>query len=256
MFVVGAAIVLLVLVRARRLRRLSTVKTKLEAAFDLSGLDFSGRTEYAGCLSHQWALDNLYYKKHGRVGSHLQDQLRDNTLVAFMLLALVLGCSAVIMGLLIVGSVVALGGAALVIFVGVLIAVGPGEPRTSEEFLDHLGMVTFADLSREDYVYVRIAVRSARRWILISAATGLAFLVMSPWGEALPDVAGAFVAASVGYLILGPALALASISMVLSILYMALAIPLLCFFAPRALIRGLRRKSSVVSGAREAVGDS
>ncbi len=256
MFGVGAAILLLVVMRARHLRRFSTVKTKLEAAFDLSDLDFSGRTEYARCYSHQWALNNLYYKKHGRLGSHLQDQLRENTLVTFMLLALVLGSSAVVIGLLIVGSVVALGGAALIIFIGALIGVGPGEPRSSEEFLSHVSAVPLAELSGEDYVYVRIALRSIRRWIFISVAAGVVFLVGSPWAEMLPDLVGAVVAAVVGRLILEPALFLASISFVLSLLYMSAAIPVLFFFVPRALIRVLRKNPSETSAAKKTVGES
>jgi hypothetical protein len=104
---------------------------------------------------------------------------------------------------------------------GVLIAVGPGGPRYSENLLDAVGEYEITDLKAQDFVYVKIANDTIMKSAIITLTLGILFIAISPWGDLLPMVLAQVISIFVLYLIFNPAMTLLNFNFVLAVIYIA-----------------------------------
>jgi len=237
----GALIVLTAVWRARNIRSYRKFQENLEMTVDVANLDLSGQTEYTNCYSHQWVIENMYLKKHSRIGRSFQEQLMEDTLVTVLWFGLALGLVSMFIGVFLISSLLVVGSAVGVFAAGALIIVGPGSPRDSEELLAALIEVGPSQLCREDYPYVRIAVASMVRWTVFTFTIGIAFLMVSPWADMFPEIVALVISAFTENLLYTPALILSEIWVPLAFVYMATAIPLFLVIVPKIVLDVLKR---------------
>ena len=238
----GILILLVTLWRARNIKTYFEFRRKFEDTFDVQNIDLSGETEYTHCFSHEWVRDNIVRRKHNKLGNTLQDHLTYNTLAATIWIGLFAGTITLIIGVILVQSLVVIGSAVFVIMFGALIALGPGDPKASDELLQALQKTEFDKLNKEDYSYVALAVTSIRKWLIISGLIGVAFLMLAPVGDLLPWVLGFVIATFTNYLIWIPTNAIAEFSFPLAILYMASVLPILMYVVPKLIRMAIRKK--------------
>ncbi|MHA1906382.1 MAG: hypothetical protein ACW98Y_03730 [Candidatus Thorarchaeota archaeon] len=244
----GIAIVVYHLWRARRLGKYSTLTESLASDYDVTDLDRSGDTSYTNCTSHRWVIDNLGRKKHGKLGSKLQERLFDKTLSTFIFIAFILGSGALIIGILLIRSIEVAGMSIFVILVGVLVILGPGDTKVSEELLLELSNHKIQELCREDYVYAQLALDSVRKWITRASVIGIAVIVISPWAEAIPMGIALAVSSFTTYIIWNPALVLSEISWPLAITYLVIVFPVMLYAITRV-YRRIRRSYEESEGS-------
>ncbi len=221
----GISIILYTIWRARRLGMYSKLKNNLSSEYDIASLDNTGDTTYTNCTSHRWVMDNLGRKKHSRLGNIFQERLFENTLTTFIWLSFFLGSGALIFGLLLIRSIEIVGMSVFVIFVGVLVILGPGDAKVSEELLIELISHEIQDLCEKDYVYAQLALDSIRKWIITAIAIGIAVVIISPWAESIPVGLAVGVAILSDIVLWRPALFLSELFFPLSILYLSAVIP-------------------------------
>ncbi len=232
----GAAILVVTMLRVRRLRRYREFLRYMEDNFDVSDLDLSGETAYTDCLAQEWVLDNVARGSYGRFARGVQSYLAENTLAGAILLAIVAGSAAVLLGLLFVEGSAALGAAAGLFFIGGLVIVGPSEPRVSEQLLTAL-MSNKDRLCERDYVYARLAYDSVRGWERTSTVAGLALLAISPWADLVPTTLAAIIAiVSVG-MIIRPAMWIATFNPALAIGYVGVVVVIVFYLIPKTMWR-------------------
>ncbi len=203
----------------------SNLTKTLSSEYDITNLDNTGDTAYTSCTSHRWVMDNLGRKKHSRLGNIFQERLFENTLSTFIWLSFFLGSGALIFGLLLIRSIEIVGMSVFVIFVGVLVILGPGDAKVSEELLLELISHEIQDLCKEDYVYAQLALDSIRKWIITASAIGIAVMIVSPWAESIPLGLALGVAILSDIVLWRPALFLSELFFPLSILYLSAIIP-------------------------------
>ena len=245
----GILILLVTLWRARNFKAYSEFRMKFEDTFDVQDIDLSGETEYTHCFSHEWVRDNVVKKKHSKLGIVIQDHLTYNTLAAGIWIGLFVGIVSLIIGVLLVHSLVAIGSAVFVIMFGALIALGPGDPKVSDELLQALQKIEFEMLNKEDYSYVALAVTSIRKWLIISGVIGVAFLTLAPVGDLLPWFLAYAIATFTNYVIWGPTHAIAEFSLPLALIYMASVLPILMYVVPKLIRIAIKKKSGKKKGA-------
>ncbi|MFW9848778.1 MAG: hypothetical protein ACFFF4_06540 [Candidatus Thorarchaeota archaeon] len=246
-FATGGIIIFYNIWRARRLKMYTTLTKSLASEYDITDLDNTGQTSYTNCTSHKWVIDNLGRKKHGKFGTMFQERLFDNTLSTFMSLAFILGCGAMIFGILLIRSIEVAGMSLFVIFVGVMVVLGPGDAKVSEDLLLELSNYNVQDLCKEDYVYVELAIESVRRWIIIAIGIGASIVIISPWAENIPILVAGIIATITTYLIWNPALFLSEISFPLAIAYLSIILPLM-FYTLTLLFRRVRSRDEEQNG--------
>lgn len=239
----GILILLVTLWRARNIKTYFKFRRKFEDTFDVQDIDLSGETEYTHCFSHEWVRDNVVRRKHSKLGNTLQDHLTYNTLSATIWIGLFAGMVSLIIGVILVQSLVVIGSAAFVIMFGALIALGPGDPKVSDELLQALQKTEFEKLNEEDYSYVALAIASIRKWLIISSFIGVAFLMLAPVGDTLPWFLGFVIATFTNYLIWIPTNAIAEFSFPLALLYMASVLPILMYVVPKLIQVAIRKRS-------------
>ncbi len=238
----GMLILLVSLWRARNFRGYSEFRRKFEDMHDVQDIDLTGDTEYTHCFSYEWVRDNVVRRKHGKLGNALQDHLTYNTLTAAMWIGFFAGAVSLIIGVILVQSLVAIGSATFIIMFGALIALGPGNPKVSDELLQALQKTEFDMLNIEDYSYVALAVTSIRKWLIISGVLGVAFLTLAPVGDLLPWFLAYAIATFTSYVIWGPTHAIAKFSLPLALLYMASVLPILMYVVPKLIQMAIRKK--------------
>ena len=129
----------------------------------------------------------------------------------------------------------------VVVGMGLLVIVGPGDPRTSEDLLLAIETVDFEKLSKNDLPYVTVANSIVFKWVIITIAIGILFVAISPWGEIVPTGLAGIVAAFTTYVIFQPALFLSEISFPIALMYMAAVFPALLYGIPKLLITIIRK---------------
>ncbi|MEM2142222.1 MAG: hypothetical protein QXS20_01455 [Candidatus Thorarchaeota archaeon] len=247
----GVLLVVRTLFRARRLSRTSKLKHLLESRIDVSRVDTSGNGEYVRCLSHQWMIDRTVYRYEGRFTAKILGLLRDRTFVSFLAIGLMLGWSAMILGALMVDAISLMGGGLLFLVVGGLVALGPDEARLCEEYLDDLNTVAIERLNEEDYVYLVLAIRQVRKWTLSSALIGMVMIAMAPYADSILPALSVLLSSVVVLIVVGPALALLDLSVILSVVYIAVLTPLIFLLLPYWTLRRLRHHDGDESVAAE-----
>ncbi|MGY5861517.1 MAG: hypothetical protein RTU09_04020 [Candidatus Thorarchaeota archaeon] len=238
----GVLILLVTLWRARNIGAYSDFRRKFEGSFDVQDVDLSGETECTHCVSYEWVQENVVGRKHGKLGSALQDHMTYNTLAAAMWIGFFAGAVSLIIGVILVQSLVVIGSATFIIMFGALIALGPGNPKVSDDLLQALQKVEFDTLNKEDYSYVTLAVASIRKWLIISGVIGVAFLMLAPFGDLMPWFLAYAIATFTNYVIWGPTHAIAEFSLPLALLYMAAVLPILLYVVPKLIQMAVRKK--------------
>ena len=228
--------------RGRQITSFIALQRRMKDTLDISDLDFSGKTEYTNCYSHKWMIDNVVKKSHSKYGAMLQDHLMYNTFLAALWIGLVLGIISMIIAVFFISSIRIIGSAVLVFLFGVLVIIGPGDPKTSELFLEDINSQDFSHLNDEDYVYVTLAVRTVKRWLVIAFIIGVSLFAVAPWASHLPIAAALAVAIFSDVLLWTPALFLADFWFPLSLIYLA-GLPILVFYLiPRSILAVLRKR--------------
>jgi hypothetical protein len=204
----------------------------LEENFDTSGFDLTGNTAYTDCFSHEWVVDKFSRVQHNKFGLWFQQQFLYSTLFTSLWFGIVMGVSAMLFGVLVLSSLLTLGWGIFIFFFGALIAMGPGGPKYAEELLLDLSKISKLELSREDYPFVKIALRSIGQWSALSLTIGTVFLVSSPFGTLLFDVLGGVIVNFGELFLWGPMFQLFDVFLPLGIIYIALVIPLIFIILP------------------------
>jgi len=241
LFFTGVIIVATTLLRYHRTAGYISLQERIEGLFDISDLDLSGETEYTDCFSHAWVTENVIRTPHGRLGRYLQEFLMDKTLLAMMGIGIVLSLLVLTVVVFFMASLIAFGLAAIVFLVGALVIMGPGEAKISELLLAKVSEQEFSQLNQEDYVYVRLAVKSVKRGLRISGLIGLSFIAISPIGEDLPATLAWLVVTFSNTLLFGPALVANDLWFPLAFFYVISMSVLLIYIIPKVIIAALRR---------------
>lgn len=221
LFITGLFILVCTLYHRRKIATHQKLQQNLEETYDVSSLDLSGNTQYARCYSHKWVMDNITRKSHSKIGSLFQDHLANNTLLAAIWIGIIVGSSSIIITLLFIQSMRAIGTVIVIFILGVLIVLGPGGPRYSENLLDAVLNNEITELNAHDFVYVKIANDTIRKSVIINASLGLLFILISPWADMLPTLLAMGIAFVTVYLIWEPAIVLMNIHIALALLYVA-----------------------------------
>ena len=166
-------------------------------------------------------MKNITMKSHSRLGAMLQNHLADNTLFAFMWIGFIVGTSSLLLTLLLVQSMRAIGTVIVIFMVGVLIAIGPGGPRYSENLLDAVMGVEIDNLNSQDYVYVKLANDTITHSVIVNVAIASIFILIAPWGQFLPSFLAQGIALFTVTIILNPASFLMQFNIGAAIVYIA-----------------------------------
>ncbi|MFW9920260.1 MAG: hypothetical protein ACFFED_11715 [Candidatus Thorarchaeota archaeon] len=229
--------------RARNIRLYKNLQSKLEEEFDTRTLDMTGAVEYTNCRSYEWVYENVTKNKPNKFGGFLQRYLMDNTLYAGAFLALLVGLAGIMIGFIFIVSIITTGTAIAILLIGILVIIGPGNPKSSEDLLNELRSNDFSALNREDYVYVSIAVKSIVQWIAIAFLIGFVFVSISPWGEMLPETAALLVALFSEQVLWNPALFLSEFFVPAAILYLFFVPTFILVIIPSIIYRRLKQRS-------------
>ncbi|MDF1539891.1 MAG: hypothetical protein P1Q69_13415 [Candidatus Thorarchaeota archaeon] len=223
----GSVILAYTIWRSRRIADYKRTMMTITEEYDVQTLDFSGETKYTRCKSHEWIMDNMMRKKHGRLGTWFQEHLHDNTLAAALWVGFVIGMAAIILGLVAIRSIEIAGMSIVVFGVGALVLLGPGGPKVSEDFLQAIEKYPLADLCDEDFVYVKISYDSIKNWLITSGIIGVSIIAISPWAEMIPIGLAVAIAVFSEVVLWGPALVLMEIWFPLAIMYLGAVVPIL-----------------------------
>jgi hypothetical protein len=221
LLITGSFILIVTLYRLRKVRQHHDLQHQLQEAYDVSNLDLSGDTQYAGCYSHTWVMDNIAKKAHSKLGAMLQDHLANNTLLAGIWIGLIVGISSMFITLLFVQSLRTIGTIIIIFLLGALIALGPGGPRYSEDLLDAVLKNQIEDLNEQDFVYVKLANDTIQRAIIVNILLASVFIIIAPWGDMLPTLLAQAVALFTVNLIWEPAFFLLNVNIAFALLYIA-----------------------------------
>ena len=221
LLVTGMFILVFTLYRARKITNHRRLQKSLQESYDVSNLDLSGNIQYARCYSHQWVLDNITRKSHSKIGALFQEHLANNTLFAAMWIGFIIGISSLVITLLLVQSLRVIGTVIVIFILGILIVLGPGGPRYSENLLDAVLEKEINDLNAQDFVYVKIANDTIMKSVIVNVFLGLLFILIAPWGDMLPGLLAQGIAFVTAMLIWEPAVLLFNYNIILALLYIA-----------------------------------
>ncbi len=219
--------------RARKLAYFSTLLSRFEESFDLSQIDTSGGTEYTRCFSHRWLFDKITMKDSHRLIELIRNQVDESPLLGFLLVAIVLFSSSLILVLISLGAVSVMGISVPILIASVIVSLGPGTLNTSESLLQAIDAQWPATVVKEDYVYAKIAYETMQNWQTMSYSAGVAFLLLAPFGENIGIIV-AYLVAQVSLLVLwNPALVLLEYWAVFSVLYLVGAVAFISLLVTR-----------------------
>ncbi|RDE17764.1 MAG: hypothetical protein C4K49_01315 [Candidatus Thorarchaeota archaeon] len=237
----GIILVISALLRLRKVGKFRSLGKTIEGKFDVKGLDLSGRTEYADCFSHDWYIRHMTGTQHGRMGEWFQRQMMERTIATFLWFGVLLGCSAMLIGLLVFSSLRLLQVGALVLFFAVLLVIGSGGVNVSEQLLAALLQAKPDEYRRDDYAYVRISIRTIMTWSLFCLAVGIVFLVSAPFDTLLFDVLGTGIMLFGDAVLWGPMLRLFLVWAPLGVIYISLVVPFIFIIVPLVIYSAYRR---------------
>lgn len=223
------------LLRLRSAGKYRALRATLEKKFDVSGLDLSGRTEYSDCFSHDWYVKYMIGTQHGRLGEWFQRQMMDRTVATFLWFSMILGSAAMIFGLLLFSSLRLLQAGFVVLFFAALLIIGSGGVNISEHLLGALLRIKEEEYRRDDYPYMRIAMRTIMTWGVFSLFVGIVFLASAPFDTLLLDVVGGAIMLFGNAFLWGPMLTLFEVWAPLGVLYISLVVPFIFIIIPLAI---------------------
>ncbi|MFW9953944.1 MAG: hypothetical protein ACFFD3_05255 [Candidatus Thorarchaeota archaeon] len=239
--ITGALVLLSAFGRLRYFPKYRIVSSYLRESFDVSNMDFSGNTAYPDCFSHDWVVDLFTKKRHGRLGNWFQRQLFYSTLFTSLWFGIIAGVSSILFGLLIVSALLAIGAGVVIFFFGAIIAMGPGGPKYSQELLLELYSLDRQKLSKEDYAFVKVAIRSVSQWTLLSLVIAIVFLLSAPFGTLLFDTIGIALLQFGEAILWGPMFNLFEVWAPLGVIYISLVAPFIFIIIPLVLYLIYRR---------------
>jgi hypothetical protein len=223
---IGILIIINTLWRLRKLEAYSRLMGSIAREFDVKNVDFSGKTKYTDCISHEWIIDNSVRKKHSRLGLMFQEHLFNSTLAAALWVGYAIGIGyAVILALIFTRSIETVGLSIVVFVFGFFILLGPGSVKISEELLDELMKHEAEELCVADYVYTAISFSTVKNWLVKSGILGIVVLVVSPFANLIPTSLAAAVSIFTVFVVWNPGLFLAQIWYPLALIYMAGILP-------------------------------
>lgn len=235
---IGILIIINTLWRSTKLEAYSRLMGSIAHEFDVKNMDFSGKTKYTDCISHEWIIDNSVRKKHSRLGLIFQDHLFNSTLAAALWVGYAIGIGyAIILALIFTRSIETLGLSIVVFIFGFFILLGPGSAKVSSELLDELTKHKIEDLCAADYVYAAISLSTIKKWLIKSGILGIAVLLASPFAELIPTGLAAAVSIFTVYVVWNPGLFLSQIWFPLALIYMAGILPAIFIIIWTALSR-------------------
>ena len=235
---IGILIVINTLWRSRKLEVYSRLMGSIAHEFDITNVDFLGKTKYTDCISHEWIIDNSVRKKHSRLGLIFQEHLFNSTLAAALWVGYAIGIGyAIILTLIFTSSIETMGFSIVVFIFGFFILLGPGSAKISSELLDELKKHKVEDLCAADYVYAAISFSTIRKWLIKSGIIGIVVLLVSPFADLIPSGLAAAVSVFTVYVIWNPGQFLSQIWFPLALIYMAGVLPAIFIIIWMALSR-------------------
>jgi hypothetical protein len=222
----GILIIINTLWGLRKLEAYSRFMGSIAHKYDVKNVDFSGKTKYTDCISHEWIIDNSVRKKHSRLGLMFQEHLFNNTLAAALWVGYAIGIGyAVILALIFTRSIETVGLSIVVFVFGFFILLGPGSVKVSDELLDELMKHKVEELCVADYVYAAISFSTIKNWLIKSGILGIVVLIVSPYADLIPTGLAAAVSIFTVFVVWNPGLFLAQIWYPLALIYMAGILP-------------------------------
>ncbi|MFW9851221.1 MAG: hypothetical protein ACFFF4_18995 [Candidatus Thorarchaeota archaeon] len=228
-FLTGMAIICSSLFRGRKISRQKKLLDRLAILAEGHSIDYNGNIQYVGCYAHNWVVDNVTTETPGRIRVWIRKQVDSNPVFVISLFAFLAITSSLALVFIFFLSVISIGGEVGIFFVGLLIIVGTGAPRISEELLDALQKTDDDLLTWKDFAYALIARRTYIRSLITTCVLGLIFVVLSPWATVFVSLLAQGIVLFSDQVILLPAIAISELNMGLAFLYMVSVLPLLAY---------------------------
>jgi len=167
-------------------RNRSTKFTELflyfSARFDPSVLDLSGRTHHSHCMSYNWVMKNVVQRR-SRLRAAIQQLMGDNTLSATMVMGMLAAILPFALAYLLVGGLIAAGGAIFVALAAVFFVQAPLDVDLSHGLLTWMIQQDPLKLKQNDFAYALVSSNAISRWSKILIAAGVISLVLAPVGD-------------------------------------------------------------------------
>ena len=184
--IAGLFIIAATIWKSRRISEYISIQKTLENVFDICDIDLHNEPQHLKCVSHQWIIENIVKKKQGRFTSAFQGHMMDHTLTGSMWIGCLMGILSLLVGLIFTISGLNIGTATVVFFIGFLIIMVLGNPKSSEELMDAISQHDFEELDENNYMYMSIANNSIKQWLVISFTIGILFIIMSSIADSIP----------------------------------------------------------------------
>ena len=190
---------------------------------------------YQGSYSQQWVVENLATRRYGVFYRLINDIILDNTLYGFLFLALLL----IFIPLLVWSTVLRAQadywpsiGASLI---AVVIIMGTGGPKVSEELIQSIDEVGTEKLSKRDFPFIVIARNQLLISIIVKIFFAAGFLILVPFAEDLPASFGYSAAYIADVFLWIPFTYFAPVSIVLAFIFLAAEITLVIIIIGKSL---------------------
>ncbi|UCH03811.1 MAG: hypothetical protein JSW05_09470 [Candidatus Thorarchaeota archaeon] len=179
----------------RRLIAFGELFIYFSGRFNVDEIDTSGAQKYTNCMSHKWFMKNVVHGDYLKAEGTLGDFVAQNTLVGTMVIGMALGVLPVILVLVLFQSFTLAGASLGTVIIAVFIIRSPGEVEVSYDLLNHLVDQDLPELEKGDYAYAKVASNRIRSWIKSVLALGSVSILVSPWGELIPEAVAFSIAA-------------------------------------------------------------
>ncbi|MFX0044276.1 MAG: hypothetical protein ACFE8Z_00370 [Candidatus Hermodarchaeota archaeon] len=210
----------------RRLNTFNELFTFFFGRFNPDEVDISGRRKYTRCLSHRWFMKNIVHGDYLKSGEGLSDFVGQNTLSGTMLVGMLLGVVPMILVYIFIQSFTLAGASLAVVMIAVFIVRSPGEVEISYDLLGYLTEQELSELKIGDLAYAKLSHRRITLWMRTLLLIGVVSIIVSPWGELIPEAVAFSVAALFEFFMTQVFVPVAAFSYPLALLLYICAIPL------------------------------
>jgi hypothetical protein len=172
----------------RRVISFQGLLTTFRNRFGHDNIPISDKQVYTQCLSHQWALDHVFYGGETKFEDTIRNLVNDRTLLGILVLGILI-CPLIAILVFVLYKSFAFLGASIAIFIVAAFALrAPTGVNVSYELLSWLKMQKASELKENDIAYTRVSLKTMTRWKITLGALAVASVAAAPWGEVLPDV--------------------------------------------------------------------
>ena len=190
---------------------------------------------YQGSFSQQWVAENLSTRKYGIFYRLINDVILDNTLYGFLFLALLLVFIPLLIWSVVLKAPAAYWTSIGSSFIAIVIIMGTGGPKVSEELIQAINEVGTEKLSKRDFPFIVIARNQLLISIIVKVFFAAGFLILVPFAENLPETFGNFAAYMAESLLWIPFTYFAPVSIVLAFIFLAAEITLIIIIIGKSL---------------------